>query len=148
MQGTVYVGFEQHSSDYINLGFDRSYNSSDNIFYYTSGYWQRSILAGSLMMRPYFGQSAVAGIAEAQMSQNAVNLYPNPCKEVLRLDYDETNATLSSSNIEVYDMCGRLLKRQNIEKQINVSDLRSGVYLLRITSAGGQLVGNKKFIVK
>ena len=148
VRGTVYVGFEQHSSDYINLGFDRSYNSSDNIFYYTSGYWQRSILSGSLMLRPYFGQKAVVGIDEARNLQTAVNLYPNPCKDILRLDYAETDAALLSSTIEVYDMCGKLLKRQAVEKQINVSDLRSGVYLLRITTAGGQLVGNKKFIVK
>jgi hypothetical protein len=148
VNGKIYIGFEQHSSNYINLGFDRSNNSADNIYYYTSGYWQRSILAGSLMMRPYFGQSAVLGISEAQLSQNAVNLYPNPCKDFLRLDYDETDVTLSSSTIEVYDMCGKLLKRQAVEKQMNVSDLRSGVYLLRITADDGQPIVNKKFIVK
>lgn len=146
VSGTIYIGFEQHSTNYINLGFDRSNNSSDNIYYYTSGNWQRGILAGSLMIRPYFGQKAVVGLQSAEKENVAIRLSPNPCKDVLFLDFND-DSRLVSAEITVFNMYGKCCKRQSLEKQINVSDFPAGVYVMRIVSANGQVLANEKFIV-
>ncbi|MBR4197985.1 MAG: T9SS type A sorting domain-containing protein [Bacteroidales bacterium] len=146
VSGTIYIGFEQHSTNYINLGFDRSNNTADNIYYFTSGSWQQSYLSGSLMMRPYFGQQAVVGLQSAEKESVAVKLRPNPCKNVLFLDYNDDTRLLSAETA-IYNMYGKCCKRQQIEKQMDVSDLPAGVYVMRIVSANGQVLANEKFIV-
>ena len=60
--GTLYVGLEQTSSDFINLGFDRGRDASAHIHYLTGVEWQTSILRGALMLRPCFGASALVSI--------------------------------------------------------------------------------------
>jgi hypothetical protein len=62
--GTIYVGLEQNSTDYINLGFDRNNDASSNILYLTGTSWQTSILRGALMLRPGFGHSATLDVNE------------------------------------------------------------------------------------
>ena len=135
-----------HSTNYINLGIDRSNNTADYIYYFTSGSWQQSFLSGSLMMRPYFGQQAVVGLQYAEKETVAVSLRPNPCKNVLFLDYNE-DALLLSAETVLYNMYGKCCKRQQLEKQMDVSDLPAGVYVMRIVAANGQVLANEKFIV-
>ena len=146
VSGTVYVGFEQHSTNYINIGFDRSNNSCDKIYYYTSGSWHQSYLSGSLMMRPYFGQRAVVGMQTAESENIAIKLRPNPCKNVLFLDFND-DLRLHSAETVIFNMYGKCCKRQPIEKQMDVSGLPAGVYVLRIVAADGQVLANEKFIV-
>ncbi|MBO4600578.1 MAG: hypothetical protein J5641_07550, partial [Bacteroidales bacterium] len=68
--GTIYVGFEQYSPDYINLGFDRNHDASTEILYLSSTSWQTSILRGALMMRPYFGHRATLAVKEISEADN------------------------------------------------------------------------------
>lgn len=70
--GTIYVGFEQTTHDFINLGFDRNNDASQHIHYLTSSGWQTSILRGALMLRPYFGQQATVAINPIPESQETV----------------------------------------------------------------------------
>lgn len=146
VRGIVYIGFEQHSTSYINLGFDRGNNTADNIFYHTSGQWQQSYLSGSLMMRPYFGHQAVVGLQQAEQVAVSIRLYPNPCKGTLFLDFEQTDATYGAQ-VYVCDMFGKVVIRQLLEKQVDVSALRAGVYILRIVGADGQTIKNEKFII-
>ena len=60
--GTLYVGLEQTSADFLNLGFDRGRDASAHIHYLTGVEWQTSILRGALMLRACFGQSALVSI--------------------------------------------------------------------------------------
>lgn len=64
--GTIYVGLEQTSNDYINLGFDRNCDASANILYRTAADWQTSILRGALMLRPCFGAHALLALPEVE----------------------------------------------------------------------------------
>lgn len=63
--GTIYVGLEQTTADYLNLGFDRNRDASANLFYLTGVEWQTTILRGALMLRPCFGQSALLSLGSA-----------------------------------------------------------------------------------
>ena len=146
VRGTIYIGFEQHSTNYINLGFDRSNNTADNVFYHTSGQWQQSYLSGSLMMRPYFGYQAVAALQQVAHEAFDVRLSPNPCKNVLCVDYAE-NTIAETLQLVVCDVFGKSLITQRLEKKVDVSGLKAGIYLLRIVGADGQTLKNKKFIV-
>lgn len=55
-----------------------------------------------------------------------VSLYPNPVKDILNID---TETEIKS--VEIYNLQGQKIKIA-LSKQVNVSDLSSGVYMIRI----------------
>lgn len=61
-----------------------------------------------------------------------LQIYPNPTKNVLNISTD-SNLTKS---VQVYDMIGKEVINTQIESQLNVSNLTSGIYLARITEDG------------
>jgi hypothetical protein len=68
-----------------------------------------------------------------------LKIYPNPVQDKLQIE-----AALMPEEIEVYDVTGKLIRRCNKIKTINVTDLSEGVYFLRIKTSEGEF--NKKFI--
>ncbi len=63
-----------------------------------------------------------------------MTLYPNPVKDNLNILLSD-NSEIES--LEVYDLNGKLiLKSSNIENTLNVSNLKAGVYLLKIYQDG------------
>ena len=69
---------------------------------------------------------------------SGIVVYPNPAKDILNIVTDlDVKASL-------YDMTGRILKSNIIEKQIDLSNLPSGVYFLNIEHEGQ--IYNKRII--
>ena len=70
---------------------------------------------------------------EETATQTDVSVYPNPANGVLNVINTEP------ATLKLYDVSGRLVKQQQatarILQQINISDLRNGLYLLRIENA-------------
>ena len=58
-----------------------------------------------------------------------INIYPNPTSGIVNI---ESNEVLNK--IEVFNMLGSLVEVYGNEKQIDLSNLKSGLYLLRFTS--------------
>jgi len=58
-----------------------------------------------------------------------LNIYPNPVKDNVYVDYNAANYT-----VNIYDLLGNLRLSQNINRgeALNVYDLSQGVYLVRI----------------
>lgn len=74
-----------------------------------------------------------------------LSVYPNPVSDVLNVDYNE-----NISNLTVYDLSGRSVKSfttNNSNNSIDVSDLKSGIYMLRIETENKK-VSTVKFIKK
>ena len=133
VDGSIFIGFTQESNEYINIGFDRSFNSADRIYYYTSDTWQQSFLSGSLMMRPCFGQSAIVGITTPETTEVVPTLYPNPADREVRID-----GLPKGSKVTVYDISGRKVLSGS-EDSINTSCLPDGIYMVRIITPTGTL---------
>ena len=81
-----------------------------------------------------------AGVSAEQwvILRDQIRIYPNPVKEVLRVTFDldvERKVIL-----EMYTIANSLVYREDLkrgmvtEAQINVQDLTSGTYFLRITA--------------
>ncbi|MFT5248602.1 MAG: hypothetical protein ACI93P_000316 [bacterium] len=60
------------------------------------------------------------------------SVYPNPVKDVVRIQTAET-----VSNAKVMDITGKILLSQSHTKEINLSSLSRGVYLMQITTERG-----------
>lgn len=75
----------------------------------------------------------------------AINFYPNPVTDILQIE----SAFLIGKQIEIMDISGRnILKKQcsaNIES-IDMINHTSGMYLLIIKDANGNVVANEKFL--
>ena len=79
------------------------------------------------------------GILEIQ-NQIELSLYPNPAKDILTLNSDE-----KIEIIEIFNLNGaQVMSFNQVKKQIDISALADGVYLLRARS--GDKVSNIKFI--
>ncbi len=138
VDGSIFVGFEQVGNDYINIGFDRNTNSSDRIYYLTSTEWQQSILRGSLLLRPCFGQRATEAIGTVE-AQSGITVTPNPAHgRVTVVGLPE------GSTVRLYDLQGRLVLVSR-GTTVDVSGLK-GLYLLQATAPDGRLF-NEKLIV-
>ena len=137
--GSLFVGFEQQGNDYINLGFDRSLNTSDRIWYLTGTEWQQSILSGSLMLRPVFGTAATVAVHDAQMA--SLRIYPNPANEWLMVD-----GMSDGSRVELYDCQGRRVL-SSLSLPLSTSALPDGLYFLRALAPDGD-IHTSKLIIK
>jgi hypothetical protein len=93
------------------------------------------------------------GVAKAQEPRNAspavienLNFYPNP---VTNGKIYITSKNISSKEITIYDVLGKLVLQTTLNtnsKEVNVSALNSGVYIIKIKE--GDATATRKLIVK
>ncbi len=80
---------------------------------------------------------------EVLKNKEKISLYPNPVNNILKVNIENAS---SDGTIEIYDTNGQLLQKSTIlEKEnhninIDVSNFKSGVYLLRWNSNGNTLI--------
>jgi hypothetical protein len=82
-------------------------------------------------------------LSSADFNQNnlQVSLYPNPATDMLNIEMaNEINS------IEIYNIQGQKVRTAN-QKQINISELASGLYMIRIQS-NDNAIATKKFVKK
>lgn len=95
------------------------------------------------------GKSVATALNSLEQVQ-IVNLYPNPVKDVLNIEYK--GKILNQMLVEISDITGKMVKSQLIPNGtpgltigLNVNELKNGMYICRIVS-GNQLVSIKKFV--
>ena len=90
----------------------------------------------------------VSGIWETAAGETTITIYPNPVKDEIIIDNGEFLATPSGKaerkieNVEILDMYGRKIVNYQLSiiNSINVSNLPSGVYILKIGEYRGRFV--------
>lgn len=143
---SVFIGFEQYSNDFINLGFDRSTDARRYTYYRTSGDWMQSILKGSVMMRPVFGANAVVGLNGPTPSVLKAVAYPNPATNRVNILCDEADKSLL--RVTLTDLKGVSLIDTHYSESLDLGTIPNGIYILRInnTATGQQSI--QKLIIK
>ena len=146
VNSTFYVGIRQQYSKTINIGFDSSTDNSQYNFYDAGEGWKNSSFPGSLMIRPVMGKNPYfIGIDENQEVAHTLTLYPNPASDFVRIDgVDES----SCSDISIFDLTGRLVRKYSYCNELNISDLQNGIYMLRVTGEDGANKISKLLISK
>lgn len=118
--------------------YARVYGANSNVFNATSCYTLRVALGTAT--------GAEAGLAGPVTEKPVLVLFPNPVKQQLSVyiaNYDKQKV------VEVYNMNGqRLVKLNEMDNTLNldVSKLKSGIYLLRVSSTDGRLISQERFI--
>ena len=80
-----------------------------------------------------------AGLNEQKQEMNAL-LYPNPVKDQLFIELDETMSQLATQ-LTITDLNGRVVRMVQLDGQtllsVNVDDLTKGTYMLRLDNQKG-----------
>ena len=90
----------------------------------------------------YFSNGAVASVNDNLIAK--ISFYPNPAQNFINISSDQ-----NIQNIKIYSVLGKVVKSISVEsnfKEINISDLNSGIYLIKYSI--NNTTGSSKFIKK
>ena len=73
-----------------------------------------------------------------------LNLYPNPCIGKVSIDLPDGFI----GELQVYDMAGKLVLRSSNVNWIDLTNVQSGAYLVRLLSENNKTVGRTKLMVR
>lgn len=93
----------------------------------------------------YYGNCNTS--AEETKINDDINLYPNPCSDMLNIEYKMLHEEVQ---IIINDITGRVIKKERLQMnektQVVVSDLKEGVYFVRLKTVTE--IFNKKVIIQ
>lgn len=75
------------------------------------------------------GDVQTTTLATSEFTKNKIQIFPNPVSDFIRI-----SGMTNGRTIEIYNVDGRLVKSEIFDSKIDVSQLSSGVYVLRITT--------------
>ena len=111
--------FNPTGTDYSAVG----YAATTPANYSAAGAWRIdnfTVSNGALVLST--NQNQISGL----------QVYPNPTKNILNITTDLN----STKDVEIYDMIGKKVLVENIQSQLNVSSLVTGMYIVKITEDG------------
>ena len=83
-----------------------------------------------------------AALSVDEFSLASVSVYPNPAKNVINIDLPNSYTNFET---EIFSVTGQLVLKSNDKAQLDISELNSGMYMLRISTEHGSVT---KQIVK
>jgi len=143
IEGTVFIGWQQQpvAGQKFSIGFDRSYNASEKVFYSIgSAPWSQSSIPGSVMFRPVFGNPYNWAVGAEELEPTATLIaYPNPTSGTIFISESRVGQ-FASAKITLYDVTGRDVLFQNgyTNTGIDASTLGNGLYILEVIDAKGK----------
>ncbi|WP_111683014.1 PQQ-dependent sugar dehydrogenase [Winogradskyella tangerina] len=159
-RGTTYPNFEglYFFADYCSeeIGFLRNESGSWNMTLEGfSGDWVAfgEDVNGELYVSSLSGGN-IFRLTDALLSVdenalNTINIYPNPAKDILYLDFSGSGSAVSTE-ISIFDIQGKkvrsLTSTNETVQNIAISDLKSGFYLLKIETNDGRQ-RTEKFVI-
>jgi len=145
-EGTFYVGWQQYSIDFINVGFDRNTNNQSKIFHSLPGYWTNTNFKGTIMIRPVFGKPYNSPTAiNATRSSSTINIYPNPANYFFRIDIDKNLQALS---YQIISTTGQVVASGSLtgDNLVSTSNLPTGIYIVRVRTNNGSVLTSKVIV--
>ena len=140
--GTFYVGWEQTTDDLLNIGLDKNNNANEYMYYNVGSGWLNSSYLGSWMIRPILSMNKI--VSNIPNKNNIFSVYPNPAKDNFFVE-----SSANSNLISLYTLNGILIRKfkSNLNRtQIDVDDLKRGVYILEISNDSG--VNYQKILIQ
>lgn len=136
-----YVGWMQIGSDPLAVGLDKNNKRSQHIFVNTGQQWaaytdfkndpNAAYFDGSLLIRPYLGKKTSDVITSTPVEEDSDwKIFPNPTEGIIRWETDEV------TDVHVFSIGGSTMLQfpQASQKQINISSLPAGKYLIRLSN--------------
>lgn len=118
-------------SSYSNLGRTYRYDtqSNTNVIWWTNNGRTPIMLYDGYMLLYWKKKASTPTSTEEVNARNQVTLYPSPANNLLNII-----CTTPIDEIEITDMQGKQIQKTRSQKTIDVSTLKSGLYLVKVTS--------------
>ncbi|SKB66275.1 Por secretion system C-terminal sorting domain-containing protein [Soonwooa buanensis] len=71
------------------------------------------------------------GTSETRQYDSRITVYPNPTAESFKINLPEESLN-KDTKIELYDASGKLVKTFDLSKEYNISNLKKGIYMIKI----------------
>ncbi|WP_264519641.1 T9SS type A sorting domain-containing protein [Flavobacterium sp. N1994] len=155
--GTYWVVFQVHALDDGSIFFPSVtiagsrgiLTANGKQFVASNSLWKPIIDSGNPVTAPDVTQELPFLINANTLSVNSnsldvgISVYPNPIKDIITIS-NVSDAVINS--IEISDLNGRIVKKvlNTSDSEIKVSDLQTGIYLIKIMSDKG--IATKKII--
>ncbi len=147
---TFYVGWEKTTDHILNVGYDFSRNSSDNLLYNTSGEWLPSRYQGSLMVRPVFRGGQQGNAPEPAVSDEKLKVYPNPARpdEIITIQLPASFEVSDQLTMKFYSLDGRKVYEGGFQPNFPAGQIMSkGIYLIRVYNPANQKIYSNKIVI-
>lgn len=135
VSGTFYVGWRQIDQEPLNIGFDKNTSQPDKIFYSVDNEttWSNTQFSGSLLMRPVFSVELNKTLATETIDpeEYQFSCYPNPSSGTITISDNSPRYI----GVTLFDLNGRIILDTH-EKELSLTDLQTGVYLLKNKASG------------
>ena len=144
VSAVFYVGWKQRTETFLNAGLDVNTPHNGRQYYWINGNWSVSQVNGSLMIRPVTGKPfRTSGVNDLEASESGkLNIWPNPVRDFLTIEATEVGFT-DNMSVTIYDLQGRIVKKEIYTEKIDVSALNPGIYLIMLYSDGKPLIINR-----
>lgn len=140
-----------NSLDSANETFESGFFSTGGSFSYTF----TSEGVNSYQCDPHPGSmfGTITVVAEGVLSTQSfdalgtITMYPNPTEANLNFDFQLQN--IEKLDVKIFNLLGKEVLRKQISKNdasLLVSNLNSGIYIVRITSLNGENSATKRFV--
>lgn len=148
---TVFVGFVQFGTDFISLGYDINTNNLKKIRYNDGNGWMTpdsTIPPGTVMIRPVFDHKIFNSIKSASVDNYGdLLIAPNPSSDVIYVYLSENQGFQTDYRLEIINLLGKtVLVSENLSDEISVSQLQSGMYIVRIRNVETGKIFIQKFL--
>jgi len=153
VSGTYYVGWVQPTSTRLNIGYDFNSNHSSKTFYNVAGTWLQTVLKGTIMMRPLFGDTVILPLTIAEQEDvtrivNRYTVFPNPANGFIQIQLDNQNEQSNNFHVIILDLFGReVISEQNSSGKVDIQELADGIYFVKVRSQGTEEFETKKIFV-
>jgi len=144
--------FDQNSGSLLLVGLDTSFVQKMIVFNTTDNTYQTGYVPGSVSEivcdNAAFARSTYTTTGIPEMPEFAVNLYPNPADNQINLLFGTEDT--GDIRLSIFNMNGQLVFSKEIPvnsgKNIDVSLLESGIYLLQVSSE--KAVETRKLVIQ
>ncbi|MDR0713277.1 MAG: T9SS type A sorting domain-containing protein [Bacteroidales bacterium] len=130
-----WIGWQQVTSGFLNVGFDLNNNDRGNLWYNSSGTWLPDENYGTLMIRPFSGKMMnlpTAAPVPAEI-RSELKVYPNPASQYVRVEITDSELPAGGYELEIYNSAGQLRFRRPFTGEIiDISPLEQGLYVIRL----------------
>lgn len=93
----------------------------------------------------YVAMKAPTSVNNVSKNEDNLTLYPNPAINNVNVVFD---ASLNVKNIAIYNLIGKAVKVYKVNgnsAKLEINDVPSGIYFVRLINAQGQIVATRKF---
>ncbi len=141
---SFYIGWQQGSVKILNLGLDRNQVANDQMFFNTTGTWEKSTIQGAWMMRPVVGKAWSWPASQHAIREVQLRLFPNPAADYIRIEAE------GSASWRVFSMLGTQMGQGVLEDALtlDLSSWPTGIYFFQHTDKQGRSTISKFAVLR